>query len=56
MNSLNALPHGSLIHMMGYSCLGMMGGFGLVGTVALLLVVIDLALLGIWLYKQISKK
>jgi len=39
--------------MMGYSYSGMMGGGW--GIVICTIIVIDLILLGIWLYKQISK-
>lgn len=38
--------------MMGWNYGDMMGGFGLVGIVVL----IDLILLGVWLWKQITKK
>jgi hypothetical protein len=31
-------------------------GFGLLGALMYLVIFIDLVLLGIWLYKQISKK
>ena len=34
----------------------MMGGYGFIGTVLWLIVLIDLVLLGVWLWKQISKK
>ena len=37
---------------MGYGYSGMMGGFGLITWT---IVIIDLILLGIWLYKQINK-
>jgi len=33
-----------------------MGGYGFVGAVLWLIVLIDLILLGVWLWKQISKK
>lgn len=39
--------------MMGYGYSGMMGGG--FGSVIALLVMINLVLLGIWLYKQINK-
>jgi len=35
---------------------GMMSGIGPVGAITWLVVVIDLALAGIWLWQQISKK
>lgn len=35
---------------------GMMSGWGLLGTFVYLIVVIDLVLLGFWLWQQISKK
>ena len=38
---------------MGYGYSGMMGGG--FGSVVALMVIIDLILLGIWLYKQINK-
>ena len=40
-------------YMMGYGYGGMMSG-GL-GSIVALVVVVDLVLLGIWLYKQINK-
>lgn len=40
---------------MGYEYGGMMGGFGALGLVTWIVVVVDLVLLGIWLWKQISK-
>lgn len=44
--------------MMGGSNWGhdMMGGYGLIGVVLWLIVLIDLVLLGVWLWKQIVKK
>lgn len=33
----------------------MMSGVGLVGTITWLVVVVDLALFGVWLWKQIKK-
>lgn len=38
--------------MMGWDYGNLMGGFGLIGVVIL----IDLVLLGVWLWKQIQKK
>ena len=38
---------------MGY---GMVGGMGLLGTLTWLIVLVDLILLGIWLWQHISKK
>lgn len=38
--------------MMGWDYGNMMGGFGLVGIIVL----VDLILLGVWLWKQITKK
>lgn len=35
---------------------GMMGGFGLLGTMFYILILINLALLAFWLWKQINKK
>lgn len=42
--------------MMGYGSWGMMGGVGLFGTITWLVIVVDLILVGIWLWQQISKK
>ena len=43
--------------MMGYGNYGnMMVGFGLVGPVVWIVVLIDLILLGAWLWKQINEK
>lgn len=43
--------------MMGFGNYGnMMGSFGLVGTIIWVVVLIDLILLGVWLWKQINKK
>lgn len=39
--------------MMGYGYGGMMGGG--FGVIVAIVVIIDLVLLGIWLYKQINK-
>lgn len=42
--------------MMGYyGNWGMMGGVGALGVITWLVVVVDLVLLGIWLWKQINK-
>lgn len=45
--------------MMGYGFSNMMGAsggvFGLVGSIVWLVILTDLVLLGIWLWKQISK-
>ena len=42
--------------MMGYgNGWSVMGGWGIWGTMTWLVVLIDLALLGIWLWKQIKK-
>jgi len=41
--------------MMGYGYGSMMGGWGSFGIITWLVVIIDLVLLGIWLWKQISK-
>lgn len=38
--------------MMGWDYANIMGGFGLIGIV----IFIDLVLLGVWLWKQINKK
>ena len=42
--------------MMGYGYGGAMAGFGTLGLITWLLVIITLSLLSIWLWKQISKK
>jgi uncharacterized membrane protein len=45
--------------MMGYGWQGMMGGSGFFGTFGFLLwivILIDLILLGVWLWKQVQKK
>ena len=42
--------------MMGYGYGGMMGGYGTFGFITWLVVIIDLVLLGIWLWKNISNK
>ncbi len=34
----------------------MMGGYGFIAVLLWLIVLVDLVLLGIWLWKQISKK
>ena len=41
--------------MLGYEYGAMMGGFGVFGVITAIIVVVDLILLGIWLYKQINK-
>lgn len=46
--------------MMGYGNWGgygmMNSGFGLIATIFWLVILIDLILLGIWLWKQVNKK
>ena len=43
--------------MMGYGNFGgMMGGFGFLGVIFWIVLLIDLILLGVWLWKQIQKK
>jgi uncharacterized membrane protein len=45
------------VTMMGYGVgYGMMGGFGLFAGLTGLVILVDLVLLGIWLWQQISKK
>lgn len=39
-----------------YGNWGMMGGMGLFGIVTWLVVIIDLVLVGIWLWQQVSKR
>ena len=42
---------------MGYGYYGnMMGGMGLFGFITWLVVIVDLVLLGMWLWKQVSGK
>ena len=41
---------------MGYGYEGMMGGVGAYGFITWLVILVDLVLLGIWLWQQISKK
>ncbi|KKW17086.1 MAG: hypothetical protein UY56_C0004G0022 [Parcubacteria group bacterium GW2011_GWA1_50_14] len=43
------------IPMMGYGGYGLMGGAGTFGIITWLVVIIDLVLLGVWLWKQINK-
>lgn len=42
-------------NMMGYDSWGMMGGAGLFAGITWLVLLADLVLLGIWLWKQINK-
>jgi len=42
--------------MMGYGFNSMMGGFGFVGAIFYIVILIDTILLGVWLWKQIQKK
>ena len=47
----------SSMHMMGYGGgWGMMGGYGLLGGIVLLVLFVDLVLVGIWLWQQVTKK
>ena len=39
-----------------YGSWGMMGGAGLIGSVIWVVVLVDLVLLGIWLWKRITKE
>jgi hypothetical protein len=41
--------------MMGYGFSGVMGGFGFLGIITWLIVIVDLALVGMWLWKQVRK-
>ena len=41
--------------MMGYSW-SMMGGAGIFGSLIAIVILVDLVLVGIWLWQQISKK
>ena len=40
----------------GYNGWSMMGGAGLLGIITWLVIIVDLVLVGIWLWQQISKK
>ncbi len=40
----------------GYGMMNWVGGFGILATVFWLVILIDLVLVGIWLWKQIQKK
>ena len=42
--------------MMNYGYGGMMGGMGTFGLLMWLIVLIDLVLVGVWLWQRISKK
>lgn len=42
--------------MMGYGGAGMMGGAGFFGPLTWLVVIVDLVLVGIWLWREISRK
>lgn len=42
--------------MMGWGYGNMMSGFGFLGSLFWIVILIDLILLGIWLWKQINKK
>ncbi|MEK7134248.1 MAG: hypothetical protein AAB819_00770 [Patescibacteria group bacterium] len=48
--------YATLLHMMGYGYGSMMAGWGLLGTITWLVIVVDLVLVGIWLWQNISKK
>ena len=41
--------------MMGYGYGAMMGGFGTLGFITYLVILADLILIGVWLWKQINK-
>ena len=40
----------------GYDGWGMMGGAGFLGVITWLVVIVDLVLVGVWLWQQVSKK
>ena len=42
--------------MMGYQYGGMRGGWGTFGFLTWIVIFVDLILLGVWLWKQITKK
>jgi hypothetical protein len=44
-----------MYNMMGYENWGMMGGAGIFAGITGLVVLVDLVLLGIWLWKQINR-
>ena len=44
-----------LTGMMGWGYGGMMAGAGVFGTLLIVVVLVDLVLLGIWLWQHISK-
>src|SRR3989344_7479963 len=46
---------GTLTRMMGWEYGGMMAGAGVFGTLLIVVVLVDLVLLGIWLWQHISK-
>lgn len=41
---------------MGWNYGGMMGGVGIWGSIYAIVILVDLILLGMWLWKQIQKK
>ncbi len=54
--STNSLSKGGVPNMMGWGYSGMMSaGFGFLGTIVWIVVLIDLILLGIWLWKKVQK-
>lgn len=42
--------------MMGWNYGNMMGGTGVLATIFWIVILVDLILLGVWLWKQIGKK
>ena len=50
------LHYAILLYMMGYGYGSMMVGWGLFGAITWLVVVVDLILVGVWLWQNISKK
>lgn len=61
--SQNTVPRGGAYPMMGWNGYGMMngnyglgGGFGIAAIIIHVIIIVDLILLGMWLWKQIKKK
>ena len=50
------VQNSSYKNMMGYGYGGMMGGYGTLGLLTWIVLFIDLILLGVWLWKNISRK
>lgn len=48
--------YGGVCNMMGYGYEGMMGGFGLLASLFWIVILVDSILLGVWLWKKITKE